>query len=122
ENVFEDEQTAISAISSLYSKLRDDTLLTGHFNGLSIIMGLYADEFNLYAFDSDTYLSFFNHSVVPSNLIVNSMWDNSYNLIYQCNSAIEGLENSTNITESQKDQLLGETLFIRSLVYFYLVN
>ncbi len=43
-------------------------------------------------------------------------------MIFNCNSAIEGLNASTLITTSVKEQLLGEAKFIRAFYYFYLVN
>ena len=46
----------------------------------------------------------------------------NYNFIYLCNSAIEGLNSSTDLTPAVKEQLLGESYFMRAFFYFYLVN
>jgi len=39
-----------------------------------------------------------------------------------CNAAIEGLNGTTSLTPSVKQQLLGEAKFMRAFFYFYLVN
>src|SRR5690606_32275299 len=46
----------------------------------------------------------------------------AYNIIYMCNNAIEGLNTYDGVSADLKDQLMGEALFVRSFVYFYLVN
>lgn len=122
ELVFNDEATANASVTTLYTKLRDETLITGRLNGLSILMGLYTDELDFYGQSGNDIEYFYTHQILPENNILYSVWNSSYNLIFQCNAIIEGLENSHNITESTKNQLLGETLFVRSLVYFYLTN
>jgi len=122
ELVFNDEVTANASVSTLYTKLRDETLITGRLNGLSILMGFYTDELDFYGQSGNDIEYFYTHQILPENNILSSVWNSSYNLIFQCNAIIEGLENSHNITESTKNQLLGETIFVRSLVYFYLTN
>lgn len=122
EMIFQDEATATAAVTTLYSKLRDETLITGNLLGLNVIMGLYADELDYYGPPGTTMENFYNHTVIAGNETVRSTWNTSYNLIYLCNAILEGLDNSTAISQDLKDQLKGETLFVRSLTYFYLVN
>src|SRR5690606_8351802 len=52
----------------------------------------------------------------------NFIWNNAYSIIYNCNSILEGLELSSSISSELQDQLRAETLFIRSLIYFYLLE
>ncbi len=122
QEVFEDEETATAALTTLYSKLRDYALLSGTGSGLSVYMGLYADEIDYYGQPGSTPDNFYNHTVVPSSLAVSDFWNNSYSLIYAANLIIEGTELSSNLTENQKKQLTGEALFIRGLIHFYLTN
>lgn len=121
EQVFSDESTATAAITTLYAKLRDEVLITGNSTGLNVLMGIYADELDYYGSQSTSMGNFYNHQIIASNDAVHAMWANAYNLIYLCNLALEGL-NDGNLDQSFKNQLKGETLFIRSLVYFYLTN
>jgi starch-binding outer membrane protein, SusD/RagB family len=121
-SVFNDENTATAAVTSLYGLLRDQVLLTGNSNGLGFLMGLYADEMDYYGTPGESTEHFYTHQITPANLMVKELWDNSYHLIYMCNAAIEGLENSENLTEETKAQLGGEALVVRAMVHFYLLN
>ena len=121
-DVFENEATAEAAVTSLYGILRDDVLLTGTQYGVSVLMGLYADELDYYGAPGQPIDWFYQHQIIASNAVVKNIWDSSYNLIYMCNSAIDGIANSQTLEQEVKDQLIGEALFVRALVHFYLVN
>ncbi len=121
-DVFQDEAYATAAVTNLYSALRDDVLLTGKTKGLSVLMGLYADELDYYSSSGSAFEAFYNHQIMASNTNVKSFWDASYKLIFMCNSALEGLDTSQNMSPSVKNQLKGEALFIRTLIHFYLNN
>lgn len=122
DSVFEDEFLAHSAVENLYTKLRDDILFSGMYNGNGITMGLYADELDYYAWPGNPLENFYNHTVLPNNTLVKLIWDGSYNLIYMSNSILEGTDQSTVLTEETQKQLKGEALFIRSVGHFYLMN
>lgn len=122
DEVFSNEATATAAITSLYGKLRDDVLLTGSASGMGVLMGMYADELDYYGYPGDTYETFYLHNVLAADPACQSIWDSSYGLVYMCNAALEGLENAPELSEQLREQLRGETLFIRGLVHFYLVN
>jgi hypothetical protein len=49
-------------------------------------------------------------------------WAGLYNCIYLANAAISGLNGSSVITDTLKQRLLGEALFVRAFCHFYLVN
>lgn len=119
--VFNNESTATASVTTLYNKLREDVLVTGRLFGLSSLMGLYTDELDYYGQPGNDLEFLYNHQILPENTILASVWNNSYNLIYLCNSILEGLDDS-GISEQVRNQLYGETLFVRSLVYFYLIN
>lgn len=118
-NVFQDEQTANSAIGELYARLRDDVLLTGSNKGVSFLLGLYTDELTNYNPNDLNRQQFFQNSILASNDYIENWWQKSYNLIYACNLAIEKLEDSQ-LQSEKGNRLLGQALFIRSVVYYYL--
>lgn len=122
EMVFTNESTANATVSELYSKLQEEVLINGGLYGLSVLMGMKSDELIYYGNPSDEFGVFYTNKVLPENSIIANIWNSSYKLIYLCNSILEGLESSTNISTSTKNQLYGEALFIRSLVYFHLAN
>lgn len=120
--VFENEVTATAALTNIYSTLRDNVLLTGQGNGITNLLGYYSDELVYYSPNNLPFEEFYNNSLVASDNTVLSIWDDSYNLIYQTNAVIEGINGSVSINQEDKNQLIGEAIFTRSLIYFYLSN
>ncbi|PZR19109.1 MAG: RagB/SusD family nutrient uptake outer membrane protein [Flavobacterium psychrophilum] len=120
--VFESTTTANAAMSHIYSSLRDSGLLSGNSSGLSNQLGHYTDELTFYGASSHFSAAFNNNSLIPANLNVRSIWNDSYNQIYACNSIIEGVSNSAMLPLSDRERLKGEALFVRAFVHFYLVN
>lgn len=120
--VFEDEATADAALIHIYTKLRSEQLVTGTSNGLSCLLGNYADELDYYGIGGLPAFEFYQNNLLPSNSTVTLTWNATYNLIYATNSIIEGVSNSTGISLNSKERLLGEAYFIRAYLHFYLFN
>ncbi|MDD7885413.1 RagB/SusD family nutrient uptake outer membrane protein [Flavivirga sp. 57AJ16] len=116
EAVFEDAATATAVLKSIYSKMRNSGLT---FN-LSQYMGLYADELDEY--NSPISSPLYDHTLLASDVFVESWWNGTYNLIYEANGVIEGAQNSTALSQEDKNQLIGEALFIRAYMHFLLVE
>lgn len=119
--VFENKNTANAALAAIYSKLRDTGLLTGKTDGSSASLGLYADELIYYG-NNDNILFLFNNTLLESSAIALQKWSESYHQIYSANAVIEGCRNSTTLSTLDSNQFIGEALFIRALVHFYLTN
>lgn len=119
--VFNDLNSAESAMTSIYSQLSNNVLVCGNSKGLSILLGNYTDELQSYNTNIPEHL-FFQNNLISTNATVSTVWNDSYNLIYAANAIIEGLENSTMISTSDKERLIGESLFIRAYIHFHLVN
>ncbi|MEH6307236.1 RagB/SusD family nutrient uptake outer membrane protein [Olivibacter sp. CPCC 100613] len=118
-NAFNNEATATSVISGIYSNLSN---ISHTLNAdMHIAVALNADELS-YSQSSQTYLEFLNSNIQTNNTLVGSFWSTTYSSIYNANMAIEGLLSSSNLSESVRNQLLGEAKFIRAFCYFYLVN
>lgn len=120
--VFEDNATATAALTDIYAKIRDKSLLTGLSSGLSNQLGNYADELLCYSTPTNATYNFYNNILLNTNSSVADYWNLTYNQIYAANSIIEGTEKSTGLSLENKKQLQGEALFIRALLHFYLVN
>jgi hypothetical protein len=120
--VFEDYATADAALTAVYSKLRDNGMLTGTNSGLSNELGNYTDELIPFGPPTNPSLSFYQNALLSSTTDIATYWNAAYNQIYAVNSVIENIKYSTSISAEQKDQLAGEALFIRALIHFYLVN
>lgn len=119
--VFEDKSTAVAALSDIYARIREEGMVTGTGFGLSNLMGNYADELTFYG-SSTVFESFNNHTIVPSNAFIATLWNTSYSQLYALNAIIQGVENSNNILSEDKNRIIGEALFLRAYIHFYLVN
>jgi hypothetical protein len=120
--VFQDVKTATAALSDCYAQMRDYSMITGNSDGISSLMGNYADELTYYGVSDASLQHFYNHTVLPSNSGVSVLWTSGYNQVYAANAIVEGVENSLAITEDNRNRLKGEALFIRAFIHFYLVN
>jgi len=120
ETVFSNDKTATSAIVGLYTSLMENTnsLLNGD---ITIYPGLSSDELNR-NYRSENFDAFLNNAITVNNDKISSMWSFAYKEIYQTNAIIEGVTKSSGMSKAMKSQLTGEAKFVRSLVYFYLIN
>lgn len=120
--VFEDEATADAAMANIYANIRDNGLLTGTQYGLSHNLGIYTDELKFYGDTSFSSFYFYNNTLLPSNSLIATYWNSTYNQIYAANALHEGVNGSSYISQEISDRLQGETLFVRALLHFYLAN
>lgn len=120
---FSSEATATSAVTAIYSKMAnsDGTLLFGS-GATSLFVGLSSDELTKVSI-SDDLLQYNDNELLPENgTFPNQMWGSAYFTIYQANSSIEGLEKSSTLNATFKNQLMAECKFLRAYTYFYLTN
>jgi len=120
--VFEDKATANAALTAIYSKIREGGLLTGSFSGMSNQLGLYTDELHYYGDAQSISSSFYNNTLSPSATDLASLWNSSYSQVYAANAVLEGLANSTTLSQEDSGPMRGEALFIRALLHFYLTD
>lgn len=120
--VFKDRATTDAAVVSMYANLRDAGMLTGNSVSITTKMGAYTDELNYYGISSGTTLNFYNNTLLPTNPQVVTWWRTAYAQIYAANSIIKGVTTSTTLANADKNQFIGEALFVRSLLHFYLMN
>lgn len=121
EAVYQNKATAVAAMSSIHAKMRDNGLLTGSSSGLSHAMGLYADELELFGTQVGPQ-AYYNNAVVATSGVNRALWNTSFNQIYDTNALIEGVTQSTALTTTDKNELIGEALVVRALIHFYLTN
>lgn len=118
--VFTDDKTATAAVTGLYSDMNAFNYFYANVL-MNYLTAMQADD--LYYFSSfANYDVFRNVSLLSGSQYVQSMWRDQYAYIYHANSCIEGLTAATGLTSAVKDQLLGESYFMRAFLHFYLVN
>ena len=123
-NVFADSTSAVSGVTGIYEGyISKESPLSGQ---LTLYPGLSADEITS---GSDYYKEYFNNALLATTTTAPDgssapLWDGLYTntVIYAANASLEGLSGSATLTQSLKDQLIGECEVIRGLAYFNLVN
>lgn len=119
--VFESKATANAAIADLYGQMRENGFLSGKSTGLTHLLGIYSDELVNYNNATVDISTFYTNGLLASNTYISSAWSNAYKHIYAANMACEKLILSTSLSEANRNQFMGEALFIRSLNHFYLM-
>ena len=126
ETVFSNEETAIAAVTGIFNELFNSDFSNGYTNSITVLAGMSPDTFKTTDINDDRYGPFQKNEISPSespdsssNL---SLWSSAYNVIYMCNSVLEGLNGNIHISEDTSKILEGKVLFVRAFTYFYLVN
>ncbi|WP_316836797.1 RagB/SusD family nutrient uptake outer membrane protein, partial [Pedobacter nutrimenti] len=121
-NVYNTDFTAASVLTGIYADLSEGLRGNG-LTSMTLFPALSSDELILYGgvtSSATIYIPYYTNSLTRAN--VQGHIGTIYSTIYTINSAIEGLTASKEITQSLKQQLLGEAKFMRGFCYFYLVN
>jgi len=121
-NIYETNATAASVVTGIYTSLSSNPIYTGDLTSMSFLAGLSSDELVLYNPAANRDLNFYYTNTLNSQSGAHVFWDNIYTDLYIINAAFEGITNSTKLSPSVKQQLLGEVRFMRAFCFFYLVN
>lgn len=126
DNVYTSDATAAAVLTGIYanlSKSNSSEFQLGGFSSLSLFAALSSDELTLFNINNQTYSGYYSNVLSSSPTVgTANYWNTIYPIIYITNSVIEGLNNTSALTPSVKQQLLGEAKFIRAFCYFYLNN
>ena len=120
-NVFSDDATATSAVMGIYTQVMGNTLF--FMNGATTLYpSLSSDELSLTSPNPDLE-GFADNALSPqSSILQNNLWGKAYQYIYQMNACLQGLQGSSSLSPSVKEELTGEVKFLRATSYFYLAN
>lgn len=119
---FNDDRTAEAALHHAYVLLTENGFLSGNAGAAPVLLGCYTDELEVTSPAFPDYMNFYNGAVLANNASVSALWNQTYAQIYAANNILEGIKQSTGITESVKTQLQGEALAIRGILHFYLAQ
>src|ERR1700733_2287881 len=122
--VFADSADASAAILGVYTKLADTRTILGFAQGnMTVCGGLSSDELVDFLSSGNAYNAFYINQLQSTNgQLVSTFWQQGYAIIYAANACINGVQTSSGLTPTVKNQITGEAEFIRALCYFYLVN
>lgn len=124
KSVFTSDETAIAAISNIYSQMLTGGPATGDIRSVTFQASLCADELenvNTGSFGQELQ-QFYENELLPLNSLVERNWREFYQYIYKANAILEGLRSAEGVTSETVKQLQGESKFIRAFSHFYLVN
>ena len=117
---YANDNAASGVISGIYSKFVNSRLLEASY-GIPCATSLYTDDMmpvngilGVPVFQQAFYSNTLNES------ISGGYWSQFYSQIYVANAAIENIRNNNNLFK--RDQWLGEALFLRAFMYFYITN
>lgn len=120
KQVFSDLNTANAALGYLYAVLRDNSIIDGAgYYTAGTLLDSYADNLDCYN-NSQSVREIYQNQLQETNSNIDFIWNTAYEQVYYANSIIKGAENSTGLSDENKDRIRGEALLIRSLLYFYL--
>ncbi|WP_441000020.1 RagB/SusD family nutrient uptake outer membrane protein [Fodinibius sp. SL11] len=118
ENAIRDLKSANAALNGLYSQLQSSDYYGSNIQIISDVTSDVSESVGTWDFyrEMDTYVT------SPGNLENRNLWSQAYSTINHANNIIAEVENLDNITQENKDQILGEAYFIRSLAFFDLTR
>jgi starch-binding outer membrane protein, SusD/RagB family len=119
ETVYSNDSSAQAALIYIYTDMMRAFDLHNGF--MSKYGGIQSDELIRTA-PSEADQPFLTNSLSPNDQVIKQVWNSAYAYIAQANNVLEGLTNATGVSQSMRDQLMGEAYFLRALTYFYLVN
>jgi hypothetical protein len=116
--VYATNETATSVLNGLYIRIAETNNVVS--SDATAYMSFASDELKNYYINAiSSYTQLYQNNV---SIDTELYWSTTYTLIYNCNIAIEGIENSNKLNPQLKLQLVGEAKFMRALCYYYLVN
>lgn len=118
DEIFATRENLYAALTGCY-----DALHLQHYYGRSLIIAgdLLTDnseakgtKIELFALD--------DNRLTPDNIIVEGIWEDIYTAINRANYILSGVNSVNFLTENQKNDMVGQLLFLRALHYFNLVR
>ncbi|HEX5653479.1 MAG TPA: RagB/SusD family nutrient uptake outer membrane protein [Chitinophagaceae bacterium] len=109
-----DEAGMVAAVNGMYAQLRSNNL---YGRSLPLYGDLMADNAFISTTNSNRYLIEYNYTFISTNAFSSATWASAYNAILRANNII-----NASVTSPNANQLKGEALTIRALMYFNLVN
>lgn len=122
-DIFTNDVTARSAMLGIYGEMiGKNGFASGNTRSAAYLCGLSADELESYS-SMPMIREFYDNGITTGNkAIETALWGAPYKCIHAANIILEELPGAASVSDSVKNQLLGEALFTRAFCYFYLVN
>ncbi|MEL7833204.1 RagB/SusD family nutrient uptake outer membrane protein [Fodinibius sp. Rm-B-1B1-1] len=118
DNAIRDLKSANAALNGLYSQLQSNDYYGSNFQIISDVTSDISQSVGTWDFyrEMDTYVT------SPGNLENRNLWSQAYAAVNHANNIITDVQNLDEISQENKDQILGEAYFIRALAFFDLTR
>lgn len=113
-DVFNDPRTATMYLVHIYAEMFNQYASPGK---IAVLTGVYSDELNP---APGQYQEFYENKITAGNMYTGNLWTAAYLYIRIANEVYAGCQQSVSLHDTVKNQLMGEALFIRSYLFFYL--
>jgi starch-binding outer membrane protein, SusD/RagB family len=120
DKAFIDSATATSSVLAMYTRIANTNPPNNSMTFNITKFGAMSADVAYYL--TNTSFDNFRNNTLAAGNDLNGLWSDLYANIGRANYAIKNLEASTTLSTAIKNQLLGETKFLRAWSYFYLVN
>lgn len=121
ELVFENNNTALSALNAIYHELQFNGFASGGVESITALGNILGDDALEHNVTDDRY-EFYTNSLSADNGTNNNIWISAYKQLYNVNALLEGIKDNVHLLGEVKQQIEGEAKFIRAFIYYYLVN
>jgi len=118
EVLFQSKKGYESAMAGIFIQMRALNLSMTN-GGLSVYMGMASDELSPTLLGGN-YDEFSQNLLLSSNSVVNNFWVYAYRGIYRANLVIENAERDQLLSATDRENFLGQALFVRAFLHFYL--
>ncbi len=116
KTVFTDNKTALAVMTGAYNTIHTNFNLADGTWSIGQFMATAADETDNY-FIGVAATQFYTNQL--SSNPGTYFWSQLFNNIYVANTVLQGVAQSTSLSTSVKNQLLGEAYFVRAFMNFY---
>lgn len=122
EKAFSNDSMANLQMAGLYSQISNSQEFTTNF---SLDLGYVSDELEPLSWNAISGASgytLYNYKLRSLDATTNTYWSDLYTYIYTVNIDIEGINESTGMSDEKKNQYLGELYTMRAYLYYYLTS
>jgi hypothetical protein len=121
ESAINDLATARAALAGAYDALQDDGA-ADYLSGSHTVFGDLPSDDVIHVGTFDTFLEADLNDLLADNGTIQSIWDIVYEAIARVNRLIEQVPALDNVTQEDKDDIVGQAFFLRALHYHNLVK
>lgn len=119
DNFFTDKTSLEAGVVGMYSSVKD---LFGVYTNTPLFMTEIGTDEAMFKGSSGVRFNFDRYGFSPSEGSIYEFWIRHFEIATRANTLIQAANNVKNISDSDRNQVIGEARFLRAFVYFRLVQ